>query len=719
MADLPKDQSAGAVSDQFAPPIDAIREHPLFTGARSVGMISGQAPRYGAQIPGEHEGLKAHLESLKLPYEETTGKYGGVPERSIIVHGPTREQLYHLGKKFGQESVLYSEGGKHEILYTNGPNDTRHHKSNGTHEFSPTEPADNYTFVPSHKGYLSLGFDWDQTHPTAHLLRGGNPATEPPMTKHEILHRLHKALDQIPQAGPNLTSQGDTAVSKPIVQLPDVCKAIATTINERVEEYKAQLLEMRKSELAKGSKLTKSAKQISFDSGPTNQPGGGAPPPPPVSGGPGSLGGPTGRNVAISKTGIPATKTPGFGMSEETSAFSHQSQKGQTMAMGEKSGPLKCKGCKLMKSACKCATMKKELDGNARKDMQSTTPSPDSVLPGDKASKKIDGADDNDPKTVKKSVRGVQSLRKSAIEKNIKPSFGSKEEGNKQIADLKAKGKMKDVKHPAPLDKAFTPETGGKQVPKAMGPNTARLPGGHLGAATGGGGGFGRPSKAHSFAANGPARTPSGLGYKQPKQSLPKAAAAPAPAAPLGKSGIPSVRDQKSQAAALPAARASVGGLMDNMLASKPAAKEGPNSAVTGVLGAMKPMMQAGVSNPVAAQTALAQAQPLTGANAIQSRPPLPAAARIAAAPPQKTMAEHMTAIAGLHQHLASLPKAPGTKGAVGALPGDPTQAFQAPPATAAAPGAAKPAMPAAQKQHETFGTKTAAAAPPSALPKK
>src|ERR1039457_828607 len=100
--------------------------HPMFAPGSSFGIMSGEKPRYEGELKHlGHDGLKAQLQLMGLKHEETTGNYDG-PERSIIVHNPSREQMYDLGRKFGQESVIWGHNhkghpGPHsELLYTNG-----------------------------------------------------------------------------------------------------------------------------------------------------------------------------------------------------------------------------------------------------------------------------------------------------------------------------------------------------------------------------------------------------------------------------------------------------------------------------------------------------------------------------------------------------------------------------------------------------------------------
>jgi hypothetical protein len=191
-------------------PGSAHQEHPLFSGAQSVGMISGENPRFPAQASG-HEAMGEALKQMGVKAEPRDGRYGS-PEKSWMLYGPTREQMYQLGKQFGQESVVFSPQGndakRHELLYTNGPNAGRFHPALD-HEFFGKEPEDYYTHMPELGGYLRLNFDFDTLHPTnlnqVHAVQAlqdraahGQPpaaaAAPAPVTKAEIATALTATL---------------------------------------------------------------------------------------------------------------------------------------------------------------------------------------------------------------------------------------------------------------------------------------------------------------------------------------------------------------------------------------------------------------------------------------------------------------------------------------------------------------------------------------------
>lgn len=185
-----------------SPVSDQAPQHPIFGGGGTVGIISGENPRFPSLAGGGHEGLGRELSAMGLHAEPTTGHYGS-PEQSFIVHNPTREQMEQLGHKYGQESVIFSQNGNHELIYTHGPHKGKAHTAQGYEFFDPTKtPDDYYTLLPGGKGSFRIPFNFD----------------EPPRARVEQ-HELPRALGK--------------------------------AIRERIERYQDQLVALRKKELAK------------------------------------------------------------------------------------------------------------------------------------------------------------------------------------------------------------------------------------------------------------------------------------------------------------------------------------------------------------------------------------------------------------------------------------------------------------------------------------
>lgn len=160
MKPLRKDEVENNEHNLYSVVPKEISDHPLFNQGHTVGIMTAESPRFPTH-PGGNESLSADLHGLGLKHEPTHGSYGS-PENSFIVHNPTREHMYMLGRKYGQESVLYSQDGKHELLYTHGPNSGKHQVSKPEMHYSQTQPKDYYTHLPG-KGYVTLHFG-DEMH---------------------------------------------------------------------------------------------------------------------------------------------------------------------------------------------------------------------------------------------------------------------------------------------------------------------------------------------------------------------------------------------------------------------------------------------------------------------------------------------------------------------------------------------------------------------------
>lgn len=97
--------------------------------------------------------------------EEVNGHYGK-PERSILVHNPSKTAVAHLldlSKKLGQESSIYSDGYNHEMHFHGGPNSDHHIKGQGT-TFHKRKPDDYFTEMSNGHSFTHV-FNFDELHP--------------------------------------------------------------------------------------------------------------------------------------------------------------------------------------------------------------------------------------------------------------------------------------------------------------------------------------------------------------------------------------------------------------------------------------------------------------------------------------------------------------------------------------------------------------------------
>ncbi len=188
---LRKDEAEQKDHQYYSTTPPEIADHPLFSKG-TVGMVSAEHPMHPSG--GGTAELQKELQGMGLAHELTQSAYGGPKHTSFIVHNPTREQMYRLGHKFGQESVIYAQDGKHEMLYTNGPNAGKAHLSKPDMHFSQTQPKDYYTHLPG-RGFVTLHFGED-LHDTP--VKGTMPlaqmVAQPPLAKREMVQKFARDL---------------------------------------------------------------------------------------------------------------------------------------------------------------------------------------------------------------------------------------------------------------------------------------------------------------------------------------------------------------------------------------------------------------------------------------------------------------------------------------------------------------------------------------------
>lgn len=195
---------------------EPLKDHPLFAGPGPVGIISADSPLTIPETKGGTQALAKELDHLGLKYEPTDGKYGN-PESSFIVYNPTREQMIDLGRRYGQEGVVYTLKGRHQLIYTNGPNKGKHAPGRQGAELFMEPPPDYYTRIPN-KGYMRLHFDHN------------NLVDDAGMTKSE--QNMSKDLE-----------------------VNEIRQMLAKSIKAKIDEYTDTLVELRKRELAKADAL--------------------------------------------------------------------------------------------------------------------------------------------------------------------------------------------------------------------------------------------------------------------------------------------------------------------------------------------------------------------------------------------------------------------------------------------------------------------------------
>lgn len=174
VANLKKDEAPPPAAGQAPVPAPQPQPHPVFSG-RPFVMMSGEEPRYPTKKTG-HEELKKELINRGRGFEEIQGFYGK-PERSFVIYDMPMHEARQLGKDFGQESVVHSDGKSPILLYTNGEDADKFHPSRGFNTFPavPTDDTGWSRLMDPSTGkpiYMNIDFDWDKKEPI-HKLEGG------------------------------------------------------------------------------------------------------------------------------------------------------------------------------------------------------------------------------------------------------------------------------------------------------------------------------------------------------------------------------------------------------------------------------------------------------------------------------------------------------------------------------------------------------------------
>lgn len=139
--------------------MDFNQKHLIFSVENAVHTPKIQGPTH-----------KQALEWLKRQGEdavEAVGVYGGNPERSIIVKNPKNiSSIEQLATDIGQDSIIHSHKGNHELKYLNGANAGKVIRGKGTKVFSET-PKDMFTTVKDELGH-NVHFSHDLDFGTFH-----------------------------------------------------------------------------------------------------------------------------------------------------------------------------------------------------------------------------------------------------------------------------------------------------------------------------------------------------------------------------------------------------------------------------------------------------------------------------------------------------------------------------------------------------------------------
>ena len=134
---------------------------PLFS--QKFAILTAENPHYGS-VEGGNAALEQEMKDKNLKFSPMKGKYG-VPENSYLVENPDHQDILSWGKKYGQDSVIVSDGGHHKMVYTNGPHEGLWHEGHSV-SIHNQEPEDFYSTInlnnkPTH---FTIDFDVNKKH---------------------------------------------------------------------------------------------------------------------------------------------------------------------------------------------------------------------------------------------------------------------------------------------------------------------------------------------------------------------------------------------------------------------------------------------------------------------------------------------------------------------------------------------------------------------------
>lgn len=119
------------------------------------------------KIQERYESLKSELVDGGYAFSKVAGHYGGKEDSFLVmVHDADKEHIKKLGTKFNQDSIIYSEKGKHEMHFTSGDKKGKHHKGEGLDP--KAESAEDYyseaETADGEKVKFALNFDFAKVH---------------------------------------------------------------------------------------------------------------------------------------------------------------------------------------------------------------------------------------------------------------------------------------------------------------------------------------------------------------------------------------------------------------------------------------------------------------------------------------------------------------------------------------------------------------------------
>ena len=172
----------GKDAPEAAEPVTALpkvaQEHTIFNPASTTpyALLTAEHPHVPPQEKGGNAQMEQEIKHLGLRYEPVPGHYNG-PENSFLVYGAHPDQIKDLGRRYGQESVVYGKGNQHNFFYTNGEHTGQYHTQpeQANHRWWESPPAEGFWSNIPGVGHVRIDFDWNKFHNAEGTVEASKP----------------------------------------------------------------------------------------------------------------------------------------------------------------------------------------------------------------------------------------------------------------------------------------------------------------------------------------------------------------------------------------------------------------------------------------------------------------------------------------------------------------------------------------------------------------
>jgi hypothetical protein len=148
--------------------LDVVLKHTklAFISAGRNPAVAEDVALSDADISQRDKDLKEDLKDLGYQWTPALGKYGSLPEGSIIVltHDPTHSDMMKLGEKYHQDAVLFTDEGHSQMISTTGDNKGERDAQGDGYEMVPA--ADDYyteVDIQGKKTRFSMILEWGKS----------------------------------------------------------------------------------------------------------------------------------------------------------------------------------------------------------------------------------------------------------------------------------------------------------------------------------------------------------------------------------------------------------------------------------------------------------------------------------------------------------------------------------------------------------------------------